>query len=74
MELYFNRKSLSHYKVYDDSITVYLVGGDSFTVNFNFSSDKMSCEKMLRSMLNLSCGYSGIAWYDSAAGKIYFGR
>lgn len=75
MELYFNRKSLSHFKVDEESrtITVHLIGGDSFTAKFDYTQDFESRKSTLLKMFATSNPYCGVAWYSDETNKIYFG-
>ena len=75
MELYFTRKSLSHFEADDEksTITVHLIGGDSFTAKFDHTQYFVSCKSTLFRMFAASNPYSGVAWYDDKTNKIYFG-
>lgn len=75
MELYFTRKSLSHFESDDEksTITVHLIGGDSFTAKFDCTRHFVSCKSTLLRMFATSNPYSGVAWYDDKTNKIYFG-
>ena len=73
MKLYFNRKSLSHIKVWEDSIDVFLVNGDNFTVTFDNTVERAHWENILSKMLLENSGYTGIVWYDNNSGKLYLG-
>ena len=75
MELYFTRNSLSHFKTDEEksTITVYLIGGDSFTAKFDYTQHFVSCKSTLLRMFATSNPYCGVAWYDDKTNKIYFG-
>ena len=75
MELYFTRKSLSHFKVDEENltITVHLIDGDRFTAKFDYAKDFTSCQSTLLRMFATSCPYCGVAWYNDKTNKIYFG-
>lgn len=75
MELYFTRKSLSHFKTDEEksTITVHLIGGDSFTAKFDYTQDFLSCLSALLRMFATSNPYSGVACYNDKTNKIYFG-
>ena len=68
MKLYFNRKSLSHIKVWEDSIDVILNNGDTLFVHFDDIEEKDRWEAILCNML---FGNNGVAWYDNESGKLF---
>ena len=71
MKLYFSRKSLSHIKVWEVSIDVFLVNGDNFTVTFDDRLEKRGWEDILSRMLLVSDGDNSIVCYDNESGKLY---
>ena len=68
MKLYFSKISLSHIKVWKDSIDVILNNGDNFFVHFDDIEEKDRWESILCNMLS---GNNGVAWYDNESGKLY---
>jgi hypothetical protein len=68
MKTYFSKLSLSHIKVWEDSIDVILTNGDNFFVHFDDIEEKDRWETILCNMLS---GNNGVAWYDSESGKLH---
>ena len=68
MKLYFSKLSLSHIKVWEDSIDVILNNGDTLFVHFDDIEEKDRWEAILCNML---FGNNGVAWYDNESGKLF---
>ena len=68
MKLYFSKLSLSHIKVWEESIDVILNNGDTIFVHFDYTLEKDRWEEILCNMLS---GNNGVAWYDSESGKLH---
>ena len=68
MKIYFSKISLSHIKVWEDSIDVILTNGDNFFVHFDDIEEKDRWETILCNMLS---GNNGVAWYDNESGKLH---
>jgi hypothetical protein len=68
MKTYFSKISLSHIKVWKDSIDVILTNGDIFFVHFDDIEEKDRWETILCNMLS---GNNGVAWYDNESGKLH---
>jgi len=72
MDIYFSKKSLSHFKVDEGrhQITIYLVNGESFTTE-TFERFREYIET-LRKMLSEYESYGGVVRYDTGTRKLYF--
>ena len=68
MKIYFSKISLSHIKVWEDSIDVILNNGDTLFVHFDDIEEKDRWEAILCNML---FGNNGVAWYDNESGKLF---
>ena len=72
MDIYFSRKSLSHFKVDEErrQIIICLVNGENFIVE-SFERFEGYIES-LRKMLKKYETYDGVVRYDTSTRKLYF--
>ena len=72
MDIYFSKKSLSHFKVDAEryQITIYLVNGENLIVE-SFERFREYLES-LRKMLSEYESYGGVVRYDTGTRKLYF--
>ncbi len=74
MDIYFSKKSLSHFKVDKEKyqITICLVNGENFIVE-SFKDFEKYIES-LRKMLREYESYGGVVKYETGTRKLYFFR
>lgn len=72
MDIYFSKKSLSHFKVDEEryQITICLVNGENLIVE-SFERFREYLES-LRKMLRKYESYDGVVRYDTGTRKLYF--
>ena len=74
MDIYFSKKSLSHFKVDENNnrIVICLVTGDELIVDAQLLENLREWTETLRKMLGEYETYCGVVRYDTNNRKLYF--